>query len=158
MHAEGAYADEALPPGHEIFQAYENGDIQEAQKLLSHHIQESCKYALKPVTGNTSNIGIEERLGIGSCANVAAHALSLHKKYASQIPVQETVIDDIRYLLRSIDKVLNNVVERARSNERLLKLAEYVVIERKKLLDLMPEIMKDQGMAEQAEGLLKNNT
>jgi len=149
-----ACAVEPLCPGHEIFEAYEKGDTTRAQALLCREIQVNRQAVLEPITEGTHNIDVETRLGIGVTANVAAHALALHKKHAGETPVSKSVIAEIAELLGAMDKEFANAAKRIESNERIRQVAEYAVSQKKVLLTRTLDVMKRQGMSDELTRLL----
>jgi len=151
------HATEALPYGHEIFQAYEKGKPQEAQALLCEVIRENCQVALQPITKDTSRIDLETRLGIGLTANVAVHAMTLHGKHAAKVPVSSEVIAELQTLLATVDQVIANASERARTDERLRKIVDFATTQQEKLLGVTLDIMNAQGMHAQLQATLAAN-
>ena len=153
-----SHATEALSPGHEIFAAYEKGDLQQAQTLLCEGIRASREAAIQPITEQTSRIDVEGRLGIGVTANVAAHALTLHKKHAARVRVSDGVVAEVRSLLTAVDQVIANASGRAETDKRVRDIIDYATVQKKRLLEIALDTMKQQGMRQDIEKTLAENS
>lgn len=148
-----------LPPGHEIFELYKKGKLDEARKK----VRELAKAALKEVKANRSSKAwdIECKLGAQITVEIVAACFELERQHGKKGIVPQELIDAARMARMALDLALADartageaVIAQVHRGEQLVRRAEQ---QKAALLSREIVAFRDSGQLDRAKRLIKDN-